>query len=493
MKKKRRNVLYALVVFVILALAASLFFIIFTECENGGLKAGLSAAVFIVTLIVCVDAPHVFFRREIRFASRFSDIFNGILSKDADASTLDIPEDVKSLLFETVGRMASTADEVYNDVKLNIDSVSTLSSAVSDTDSTFTIVDGFLSDMNEEVAVLKARVATVKSGLEKIVSGLADLDSEVENQRRAVGGSVASVEKMIFNMEAMVSAAENDVRGVGELVRSSEKGRESFSSTHGQILDIGSRVTRIQEIVGVIQGIAERTNLLSLNAEIEAAHAGDLGKGFAVVAEEMARLAEACAENSAAITTSIGDIVENIHTMVASSGDLDAAFSKISGEISSFSGTMVKLSSDLLESNKGNTAVLNVMRTLREIADDVSKNSVSMAEGSKEIEVSMGELDMVANHVGDSVEAISMMIGGLKEAMANFKSSADKIHGDNLSMKKRIETCLLGGAPAPENADPRNAAAPGATENGADHPPAAVPGGTDDFDADAVFRSMEEV
>lgn len=497
MKKNRRGLFYAFVMFLVLALASALFFVISDKCTDPVLRPVLFAAVFIVTLILCIDAPYVFFRPEIRFSSRFSDVFRSVASGNKNSADGDIPDGMKNLINGVSGDMYSVADQIYRDVQANISCASELSSAISDTDSTFTILDGFISDMNKEVATLRDQVETVKDGLSKVVSGLKDLDSEVENQRGAVSGSVSSVEKLIFNMESLVSSAAEDVREAGELVRSSEKSRDVFSATHEQIIDIGSRVTKIQEIVSVIQGIAERTDLLSLNAAIEAAHAGDLGKGFAVVAEEMARLAEACAENSSAITLSISDIVENINLMVSSSGELDTAFLKISGDISSVSNTMIKLSDGLTENNKGNKDILDVMQTLRNITDDVARNSVSMSEGSKEIEDSMHELDMVSNRVSDGIEALSMMMSGLKDVIADFKSRTEKIRDDGVSMKERLESCRFAHGDGKDGSASAAASSVPVQEENDTVPAYPSPGAGEnpempEFDVDAVLGAAED-
>ena len=256
-----------------------------------------------------------------------------------------------------------------------------------------------------------------------------------------------------------------------------------FSLTHDRILGIGSQVARIQEVVGVIQDIAERTNLLSLNAAIEAAHAGDLGKGFSVVAEEMTRLAEACAENSSAITVSISEIVDSIQEMVSSSGELETSFTQITGNVGSVSSTMVRLSSDLTESNRENRNVLDVMHGLQEIADRVSGDSLSMSDGSREIETSMEELEMVANRVSDGVGAVSMMIGGLKEVIAGFKTRAETIRqtAADLQNSLAVPSGRSGGdAPVqPEPAVPESSA-----------PDAGTPEPDGAFDAESVFASI---
>lgn len=487
MKKNRRNLFYACIVFVILALASALFFMITARCENGLLRAVLSGAVFIVTLILLIDAPYVFFRREMHTARRLMDSLQAMLRGEEPVSRADVPQALHSV-FSEVSAQARISGKIQPLLRSGLDSVSELSSAISDTDSTFSIVDGFLTDMNGEVQTLKEQVENVKGALSKIVAGLSHLDGEVENQRQAVSGSVSSVEKMISSMTEMVSLADRDARDVRLLVSSSEKGREVFSLTHDRILGIGSQVARIQEVVGVIQDIAERTNLLSLNAAIEAAHAGDLGKGFSVVAEEMTRLAEACAENSSAITVSISEIVDSIQEMVSSSGELETSFTQITGNVGSVSSTMVRLSSDLTESNRENRNVLDVMHGLQEIADRVSGDSLSMSDGSREIETSMEELEMVANRVSDGVGAVSMMIGGLKEVIAGFKTRAETIRQTAADLQNSLAVPSgRSGGDAPVQPEPA-APEPAVPESSA--PDAGTPEPDGAFDAESVFASI---
>ena len=429
MEKKHRNLLYALIVLVILGLASALFLIISARCESSSLRAGLYAAVFVVTFILFVDAPHVFFRKEIRSSQNISKVLEAVLEgARADSPALDVlPDDTLKVINDATAKRRETWENLAELARMEFSAAGNLSESFAAANATFTSVDSHVLTMNTEASTLKAHVETVRDSLSKIVAGVESLDAKIASQRQAVASSVSSIEKIIDSMKKMLDVAEVDSENVQGLITSSERGREAFSVTHDEILRIGDAVARIQDIVSVIQDIAEKTTLLSLNASIEAAHAGDVGKGFAVVAEEMASLAEACSENSSAITLSISEIVEDINTMVSSSGDLETSFSQITDNVGTVTQSMHEISVNLVESSKSNETVLQIMHSLREIADGLSRDSMSVAQGSKVITSSMEELDDLSARVSDSAVAISNMVGGLKGTIAGFKGRTEEL------------------------------------------------------------------
>ena len=444
MEKKHRSLLYALIALVILSLAAALFLVISERCESPTLRAGLYTVVFVITFILFVDAPHVFFRKEIRESQEIAKVVESVLDgMPADTSGLTrFQGDTIKAISEAAQKRREAGERIAASARKERASISNLSATVAETDTTFDTVDGFISTMNADVSTLKTQVEILKDSLTKVIAGVNNLDTKIASQRQAVTGTASSIEKVIDSMKAILKTAENDSVNVQALVTSSERGRDVFAVTHDEILRIGEAVAHIQDIVSVIQDIAEKTTLLSLNASIEAAHAGDLGKGFAVVAEEMASLAEACSENSTAITISISEIVENINTMVSSSGELETSFSQITRNVSTVTHSMRELSSSIEKSSNDNEAVLQIMHSLQEIADGLSKDSGHVTQGSQEITSSIDELDSLVGHVRDSTSALSTMLGGLKGSIAGFKTHTEELDRLALGVDSFLEDLL---------------------------------------------------
>ena len=429
MEKKHRSLLYALVALVILSLASALFLIISERCESPSLRAGLYSAVFVVTLILFIDAPHVFFRKEMRASKEIAKVIESVID-DAPAESLslaDFQEDEIKKINEASQKRRFATERIAKVMREEIASIGSLSAVVADTDTTINVVDGFIAEMNTDASTLKGQVESAKDTLAKVLASVNSLDEKIATQRQAVASSVSSIEKVIDGMKKILNIAKSDSVNVNALVTSSERGRDVFAVTHDEILRIGDAVAHIQDIVSVIQDIAEKTTLLSLNAAIEAAHAGDVGKGFAVVAEEMADLAEACSENSTAITLSISEIVENINTMVSSSGDLATSFTQITENVSSVTHSMNELSSSIERSGKDNEIVLQMMRSLRETADELSSDSGYVTQGSNKITSSINELDTLSRRVSDSAASISAMVDGLKKAISGFKTHTEEL------------------------------------------------------------------
>ncbi|MDT8299431.1 MAG: methyl-accepting chemotaxis protein, partial [Spirochaetaceae bacterium] len=110
------------------------------------------------------------------------------------------------------------------------------------------------------------------------------------------------------------------------LVEVTGSGREAVGQTHKVVTGISTELTKLRSVSEIINDIASRTNLLSMNAAIEAAHAGDSGRGFAVVAEEIRKLAESSSENASAIAKTIDDLLVGIGKADESSNMTLSAF-----------------------------------------------------------------------------------------------------------------------------------------------------------------------
>jgi len=346
--------------------------------------------------------------------------------------------DVDARLGEFIAQQRELLAGLRADVAANVTTSGALADSVGNTASTFEVVDGFIESIRGEVVTLEEQVKIVKTGLDRITSGLNNLDSGIVHQKAAVEGSMEAVNGIIASVGEMASAAVEDEKVVTGLVVSSETGQALFASTYQKITAISDSISRINAMASVIENIAEQTNMLALNAAIEAAHAGDMGKGFAVVAEEITRLAEASSENSREIAVSIEEIVENITSMANSGGELDSAFGQMTAEIATVNTTIKGFTSGLAGSNRHGKTVLESMKTLEEVSGAVTRDASSMSMGAGAIASSMAELDMISSRVFDGITAMSLMLDGLKDVMADFEARSAAIKASGLSMNERL-------------------------------------------------------
>ncbi|MEJ5190104.1 MAG: methyl-accepting chemotaxis protein, partial [Breznakiellaceae bacterium] len=156
---------------------------------------------------------------------------------------------------------------------------------------------------------LERRVGDVQEAVDRIAGGVAELDRRLSDQIAMVEESTASITQMLATIGNMARLAAQDKELSESLVRTADAGREVFQSSIEKIEAITEQVGKIEEMIQIIDTIAGQTNLLAMNAAIEAAHAGEAGKGFAVVAEEIRKLAEASTEGSREIAASVKGIV----------------------------------------------------------------------------------------------------------------------------------------------------------------------------------------
>ncbi|HCM27646.1 MAG: hypothetical protein A2Z99_10190 [Treponema sp. GWB1_62_6] len=290
-------------------------------------------------------------------------------------------------------RNAAVRDRLHDATRTTGSSISELRNAVRD-------VEAQAKRLDEKIGETRASVTS-------IAGGVGQLDDRITDQIAMVEEATASITQMLATIGNMARLAENDRILADSLVRTSDSGREVFQTAFMKIEAITERVGKIEEMIQIIDTIAGQTNLLAMNAAIEAAHAGEAGRGFAVVADEIRKLAEASAEGSREIAASVRSIVESIASAREGSGETTKAFAEIEASIRAVSRSVSEISSSLAETDTGGRQILTAMTSLRELSGSISGESRLVAENARTIDSSMGELDRIAENVRASMGAIA--------------------------------------------------------------------------------------
>ncbi|MCK5199235.1 MAG: hypothetical protein KAR21_12830, partial [Spirochaetales bacterium] len=218
------------------------------------------------------------------------------------------------------------------------------------------------------------------------------------------------------------------------LVKASDEGFRKITESAVIAKDISDSVDDIKETTKVISAIAAQTNLLAMNAAIEAAHAGDAGRGFAVVADEIRKLAESSNKNSKQISDTIKAVIEKISLNTAMSQDTVSVFQKINRDMGTIGERVQETARSMEEMKIGGDQIIIAISRLQEISFDVDGAGKDILDNSGSVKGMMDRLATLSENlktamskIGNQSNTISSNIDSLNDGMEDVSSAADGI------------------------------------------------------------------
>jgi methyl-accepting chemotaxis protein len=225
---------------------------------------------------------------------------------------------------------------------------------------------------------LKIHIARALEVIELINDLVDKLNTLINIQSESVDESSAVTGHMVSSLKNTADLSRQKREAIMGLIENAAKGQEAMSETILAVQNISESVDGIASAIKIISVIASNTNLLSMNAAIEAAHAGEAGKGFAVVADEIRRLSETTRENSHSISKTLSSIISGITTTSKRTGETGNLINEMSGEINGFAGTMTELIDTLSQLSAESTNITNSLESLRENSSAVKTDYAEM-------------------------------------------------------------------------------------------------------------------
>jgi len=282
-----------------------------------------------------------------------------------------------------------------------------LASNMTETAAAMNQITANIQNIKSQMANQGASVAETGADMEQITTNIDRLNEYVEKQYTNVSQSSSAIEQMLANIRSVTHTLERNGESVNELTSSSELGRMCLQEAVDDIQEIAVESEGLLKINKVMKDIASQTNLLSMNAAIEAAHAGPAGKGFAVVAEEIRKLAESSNEQSKIISTTLKKIKDSIDKVSESTSHTLARFEAINNDVKTVSEQEGVIRNAMEEQNEGSKNILEAVSHLNEITGQVKEESIRMIMNSREVINESKNLDQVTNEITGGVNEMA--------------------------------------------------------------------------------------
>lgn len=380
-----------------------------------GVAVGISAVVVLLAIIICFILGRRLMRPLVKVSTIIEEIANGDIN--ADFGMVKETNDEIGLIIEKMKELTQSLGNIVGKIRNSSDTMSANSYELNDTSSQTLAA-------NNEISKAVEDVAEGSTGMAASISKINENLLEMSNETKDINESVNEIRNQTTAVQDSSKIMNDKIKSMQD---SSHKMDEGISAISKRIETVNTTVDKVSNIVSVIEEISSETNLLSLNASIEAARAGDAGKGFAVVAQEIRVLSDNTNTELENIKQIISSLVEECRYCVQASGTIVEDNAKQKEEIKAVLDEFGSLDEQIQKTAEKADEIEELVTAMIELNDDITKSSNSLtdvsaanAAATEEMNANIEELNAMMHGVSEMAGHMNNESDGLKEALSFF-------------------------------------------------------------------------